>query len=68
MSAQKPEEESYRGFDGYVGKTVKRVDTSAINCVKLVFTDGTAYEIWAEERHYDIEIISTFPVKNCEEG
>lgn len=46
-----------RGFDGFIGKTVETVDASSINVVKITFTDGTHYEIWAEDRHYDIEVI-----------
>ena len=55
-----------RGFAEYVGKTIKSVDESAINVVKLTFTDDSTYEIWAEERHYDIEIISTNIVEKKE--
>ena len=47
-----------RGFNAFVGKTVKSIDTEAINVVKVFFTDGTYCEIWAEERHYDIEVIT----------
>jgi hypothetical protein len=48
-----------RGFNQYVGKTIESVDESSINVVKLTFTDDTVYEIWAEDRHLGIEIIST---------
>ena len=47
-----------RGFDAFEGKTVKAIDAEAINVVKVFFTDGTYCEIWAEERHYDIEVIT----------
>lgn len=49
---------SPRGFSKIVGKTIKSIDSTSINCVKIMFTDGTTYEIWAEERHFDIEVIT----------
>lgn len=51
-----------RGFDKIEGRTIRSIDSTAINCVIITFTDGTVYEIWAQERqqerHYEIEIIS----------
>lgn len=35
-------------FQQFVGKTVKSVDESCVNYVKIVFTDGTETEIFAE--------------------
>lgn len=34
-------------FQQFVGKTVKSVDESCVNCVKIVFTDGTETELFA---------------------
>jgi hypothetical protein len=31
------------------GKTIKQVDTGAINVMRLTFTDDTTLEVWAEE-------------------
>lgn len=47
-----------RGFEAFVGKTVKEIDTQAINVVKIFFTDGSTYEIWAEEEHFGIPVIT----------
>lgn len=30
------------------GKTIKQVDTGAINVMRLTFTDDTTLEVWAE--------------------
>jgi hypothetical protein len=32
-----------------VGKTVKSIDNSSVNVLKLTFTDGTSLELWAED-------------------
>lgn len=32
-----------------VGKTIKSIDTSAVNVLKLEFTDGSKLELWAED-------------------
>jgi hypothetical protein len=32
-----------------VGKTIKSVDVSAVNLLKLTFTDDTTAELWAED-------------------
>ena len=32
-----------------VGKTIKSIDTTAVNVLKLVFTDDTSLELWAED-------------------
>lgn len=52
-----------RGFNAFVGKTIKSIDATAINVVHIVFTDGTKYEIWAEDRHHDIEVIKVIQSK-----
>lgn len=31
-----------------VGKTIESIDSTAVNCLKLKFTDGTELELWAE--------------------
>mgnify|MGYP001575326429 CR=1 FL=1 len=31
-----------------VGKTVKAVENSSVNVLRLIFTDGTSVELWAE--------------------
>lgn len=46
-----------RGFNSFVGKTIVSVDTTAINVVKLTFSDGSEKEIWAETHHYGISVI-----------
>lgn len=35
-------------FQQFVGKTVKSVDESCVNCVKIEFTDGTKVSVFAE--------------------
>lgn len=50
-------EDNTRGFYAFIGKTIQSIDASAINVVRITFTDGDCYEIWAEDRHYDIEVI-----------
>jgi hypothetical protein len=32
-----------------VGKTIKSIDASSVNVLKLTFTDGTKLELWAEQ-------------------
>ncbi len=32
-----------------VGKTIKSIDNSSVNVLKLLFTDGTYVELWAED-------------------
>ena len=32
-----------------VGKTVKAVENSSVNVLRLIFTDGTSVELWAED-------------------
>lgn len=34
--------------DDLVSKTIKQADCSSINVVKIIFTDGTSLELWAE--------------------
>ena len=46
-----------RGFSECVGKTIESIDTGAINAITIIFTDGTIYEINAEDRHCGVEII-----------
>ena len=31
-----------------VGKTIESIENSAINVLKLIFTDGTSISLWAE--------------------
>jgi len=47
-----------RGFEQLIGKTIKRINASAINCVYIEDTDGQVYEIEAESQHLNIPIIS----------
>lgn len=47
-----------RGFEHWVNKTIQSVDTDSINVVRVTFTDNTTSEIWAEERHLGIAVIS----------
>lgn len=35
-------------FQDMVGKTIKSIDDSAENCVKIKFTDGAEVEVFAE--------------------
>ena len=35
-------------FQQFVGKTIKSVDESCVNCVKIEFTDGTKASVFAE--------------------
>lgn len=35
-----------------VGKTIKSINNSSVNVVKLEFTDGTKLELWAEGAVY----------------
>jgi len=32
-----------------VGKTIKAIDNSSVNVVRLTFTDDTSLELWAED-------------------
>ena len=32
-----------------VGKTIKSIDASSVNVLKLTFTDDTKLELWAEQ-------------------
>lgn len=32
-----------------VGKTVVKLDTTAVNCVTIFFADGTSAKLWAED-------------------
>lgn len=34
------------------GKTITSVDTTAVNVIKIMFTDGTSLDIWAEDAVY----------------
>lgn len=52
-------QDAKRGFSSFIGKTVKDVDATAINVVRILFTDGTVKEIWAEDRiECGIEVIT----------
>lgn len=46
-----------RGFKCLVGKTIKKIDAQSINCVKIETQCGEVFEIWAEDRFYEIEVI-----------
>jgi hypothetical protein len=46
-----------RGFEMLVGKTIKSVNQEETNIVYLVTTDGSKFEINAENHIYDIEIL-----------
>lgn len=35
-------------FQQFIGKTIKSIDESCVNCIRIVFTDGTHETIWAE--------------------
>lgn len=35
-------------FQDMVGKTIEKIDDSAINCVKITFTDGETVKVFAE--------------------
>ena len=35
-------------FQQFIGKTIKSIDESSVNCVKIEFTDGTKTTIFAE--------------------
>ena len=35
-----------------VGKTIQSMENTAVNVVKLTFTDGTKLELWAEQAVY----------------
>lgn len=49
-------------FKQFVGKTIATVDDSAVNCVKIVFTDGTVATIFAEcgSGNFDIPFFDVF--------
>lgn len=36
------------GFQEMVGKTIKHINSDAINCVKITFTDGETVKVFAE--------------------
>lgn len=35
-------------FQQFIGKTIKNIDESCVNCVTIEFTDGTKTTIYAE--------------------
>lgn len=35
-----------------VGKTIESMENTAVNVVRLTFTDGTKLELWAEQAVY----------------
>lgn len=32
-----------------IGKTIKSIDNKSVNVLKIIFTDGTSLELWAED-------------------
>ena len=49
---------SKRGFEKLIGKTIKKIDARAINCVYVECTDDSVFEINAEESYLRIPIIA----------
>lgn len=49
----------HRGFDKFIGKTIRKIDASSINVVHFEFTDGVIFSIDAEETHYGIPVVSS---------
>lgn len=47
-----------RDFDKFVGETIVKVDTSCINVVHFHTQSGKVISVDAEERHYDIPVVS----------
>lgn len=46
-----------RGFAFFVGKTVKSVDSTAINSVRFNFTDGSQVIVDCDEQHLGIGVM-----------
>lgn len=47
-----------RGFEAFVNETIVKVDTSCINVVHFHTASGKVISVDAEERNYDIPIVS----------
>lgn len=43
-------------FQQFIGKTIKSIDESCVNCVKIEFTDGTKTEVYTECGSYKYDI------------
>lgn len=54
-----------RGFAAIVGRTVERVDTTAVNVAVIHFNDGTSYAVHAENSGSGILVIEC---QHAEEG
>lgn len=54
-----------RGFAPIIGRTVERVDTTAVNVAVIYFNDGTSYAIHAENSSNGIPVIEC---QHAEEG
>lgn len=53
-------------FQQFVGKTIKSIDENAVNCVKIVFTDGAETQIFAEcgSGPFDIPFFDVQPAES----
>ncbi len=50
-----------RGFDVLIGKTITKVNASAVNIVYITTSDGQEFEINADEQHYGIAVVYLLP-------
>jgi hypothetical protein len=53
-----------RGFEFLIGKTITSVNQESVNVVVINCKDGSKFLIEAEDRHYDIEIITCKRLQN----
>lgn len=47
-----------RGFQAFIGETIKRIDATAINVVHIEFESGKIVSIDADEHHFGIPIVA----------
>lgn len=52
-----PKQHDTRGFSTLVGRTIKSIDTSAINTVTITFEDGDSFNIHGDEHYNAIPMI-----------
>lgn len=55
---------NHENLQELVGKTISKVDTSAVNCVYLAFTDGTSIVLDTEAEGYGLYGICGCDPKN----
>ena len=49
-------------METFVGKTIEKVDTTAVNCVTFYFTDGTSACLEAENAGFGLCGVSAYKV------